>query len=233
MKGVDQGPGIIIPEKNCACCVTWETLCRWDPEGHTRSCKLCQQLKKPCQRFKELKEKGKWRAEDKGEGAGLSKRPRVGPSLEQMERRQMEVKDPQVGSQVVEALLALNAHLGEIWAKLVAGQEAASESMRLLCCSVIFNLRRIEMTLAVQGIRVGRRGNQRSKGWGRLRSRENRRKSRRSEQSKWRELVKEMNIFRIKNFLVLKVITKRLKRKRGLACLGLQDESPPQTPLRA
>ena len=70
-KGVDQGPGIVIPEKNCTHCVVRETLCRWDPEGHARSCKLCRQLKKPCQRFEELKEKGKQRAEDEGEGAGL------------------------------------------------------------------------------------------------------------------------------------------------------------------
>ena len=41
-KGVDQGPGIIIPEKNCTCCVAWETLCWWDSEGCARSCKLCQ-----------------------------------------------------------------------------------------------------------------------------------------------------------------------------------------------
>ena len=38
-------------------------------------------------------EKGKWRAEDEGEDAGPSKRPRVGLLLEQM-----ELGDPQVGS---------------------------------------------------------------------------------------------------------------------------------------
>ena len=43
-------------------------------------------------------EKGKQRVEDEGKGAGPSKRPRVGPSLEQMEQRQTEVEDPQVGS---------------------------------------------------------------------------------------------------------------------------------------
>ena len=59
-------------------------------------------------------------------GEGPSKRPRVGPSSEQMEQRRMEVGDPQVGSQVIEALWAFNTHLGEIQAKLVAGQEAAS-----------------------------------------------------------------------------------------------------------
>ena len=78
-KGVDQGPGIIIQEKNCACCITWEMLCQWDLEGCTQSCKLCQQLKKPCWRFKESTEKGKQRGEGKGKGAGPSKRPRVGP----------------------------------------------------------------------------------------------------------------------------------------------------------
>ena len=70
-KGADQGPGIIIPEKNCVRCIVQETLCWWDLEGHAWSCKLCQQLKKPCQRFEEPKEKGKQRAEDEGEGAGL------------------------------------------------------------------------------------------------------------------------------------------------------------------
>ena len=42
--------------------------------------------------------KGKQRVEDEGKGAGPSKRPRVRPSLEQMEQRQTEVEDPQVGS---------------------------------------------------------------------------------------------------------------------------------------
>ena len=43
-------------------------------------------------------EKGKQRAEDESEGAGPSKRPRVGLSLERMEWRWTEVEDPQVGS---------------------------------------------------------------------------------------------------------------------------------------
>ena len=64
----------------------WESLCWWDPEGCARSCQLCR-------RFKEPMEKGKWRAEDEGEDAGPSKRPRVGLLLEQM-----ELGDPQVGS---------------------------------------------------------------------------------------------------------------------------------------
>ena len=38
MKGVDWGPGIVIPEKNCTRCVAWETLCLWDLEGHMQSC---------------------------------------------------------------------------------------------------------------------------------------------------------------------------------------------------
>ena len=107
VKGANRGPGIIIPEKNCTWCVTWESLCQWDPEGYAQSCQLCQ-------RFEELTEKGKRRAEDKGEGAGPSKRPRVEPSSERMERRRMEVRDPQVGSRVVEALWALNTRLGEM-----------------------------------------------------------------------------------------------------------------------
>ena len=144
VKGADQGPGIIIPEKNCTCCVAWETLCWWDPEGCAWSCKLCRQLKKPCWRFEELKEKGKRRVEDEGKGAGPSKRPRVGLLLEQM-----EVKDPQVGSQVVEALCALNARLGLIQAELVASWEAVLESAWLLHWSVIYNLHWIEMTMVV------------------------------------------------------------------------------------
>ena len=146
-KGADQGPGIIIPEKNCMRCVAQEMLCQWYLEGRAQSCKLCQQLKKPCRRFEELSEKGKQRAEDEGEGAGPSKRPRVGPVSE---RRWMEVEDPQVGSRVVEALWALNAHLGEIQAELVTGREAASESTWLLRYSVIYNLHQIEMTLVVR-----------------------------------------------------------------------------------
>ena len=148
-KGVDQGPGIIIPEKNCMHCIMWETLCQWDPEGCARSCKLCRQLKKPCRRFEGPSEKGKQRAEDEGEGVGPSKRSRVRLTMEWTERRWAEVEDPQVGSRVIEALWALNAHLGEIQAKMVTGQEAVSESARLLRCSVISNLCQIEMTLAV------------------------------------------------------------------------------------
>ena len=69
--------------------------------------------------------------------------------MEWTEWRRTEVGDPQVGSQVIEALWALNACLGEIQAELVAGQEAASESMWLLCRSVIYNLHWIEMMLVV------------------------------------------------------------------------------------
>ena len=43
------------------------------------------------------------------------------------------------------------------------------------------------------------------------------------------DFVKKMNVSKIKNFLVLKMITKKLKRKKGLACPGLQSESPPRT----
>ena len=95
-------------------------------------------------------EKGKQRAEDEGEGEGPSMRPRVRPMLEKTEQRQAEVGDPQVGSQVVEALRALNARLGKIQAELVTGWVAMSESMQLLHWLVIYNLRQIEMSLAVQ-----------------------------------------------------------------------------------
>ena len=144
------GPGIVIPEKNCPQCVARVLLCLWDPEGRAWSCQLCQQLKKPCRRFEELSEKGKRRAEDEGEGVGPSKKPRVRPMSERMERRRMEVEDPQVGSRVIEALWALNAHLGEIQAEMVASQEAVSESARLLHRSMVYNLRQIEMMLAVR-----------------------------------------------------------------------------------
>ena len=40
-KGAHQGPGIIMPEINCMRCITQESLCRWDPEGHAWSCQLC------------------------------------------------------------------------------------------------------------------------------------------------------------------------------------------------
>ena len=95
-------------------------------------------------------EKGKQRAEDEGEGEGPSERPRVRLASEQTEQRWAEVRDPQVGSQVIEALWALNARLGEIQAELVASWEATSESTQLLRRSMIYNLCRIEMTLVVQ-----------------------------------------------------------------------------------
>ena len=102
-----------------------------------------------CQRFEVLTEKGKQREEEEGEGEGPSKRPRVRLSSERMERRWMEVRDPQMRSQVVEALWALNAHLGEIQAELVTGWEAVSESVWLLRRSMIYNLHWIEMMLVV------------------------------------------------------------------------------------
>ena len=95
-------------------------------------------------------EKGKQRVEDEGKGEGPSKRPRVGAMSEWREQRWAEVGDPQVGTQVIEALWALNARLDEVQAELVASWEAALESMQLLCQSVTFNLRRIEMMLAVR-----------------------------------------------------------------------------------
>ena len=91
-KGADCGPGIVIPEKNCAWCITQELLCLWDPGSHAWSCQLCQQLKKLCRRFEGLAEKGKCRVEDKGEGGG--KRPKV----RLMALEQTEGEDPQRGS---------------------------------------------------------------------------------------------------------------------------------------
>ena len=59
-------------------------------------------------------------------------------------------KDSQMGSHIVEALWALNTCLGAIESELVTSQETALESMWLLRCSLIYNMRWIEMTLAVQ-----------------------------------------------------------------------------------
>ena len=61
----------------------------------------------------------------------------------------MEVEEPQVGSQVIEALWALNTCLSDIQAKLVTSWEATSESVRLLHQSVIYNLHWIKMSLVV------------------------------------------------------------------------------------
>ena len=96
-------------------------------------------------------EKGKRRAEEEGESEGPSKRPRVGVTSEWTEQRLAEVRDPQVGSQVIEALWALNTCLGKIQAELVASQEATSESAWLLHWWMIYNLQQIEMTLVVWG----------------------------------------------------------------------------------
>ena len=81
----------------------------------------------------------------------VHKRLKVGPTvLEQMEQRQTEGEDPQVGSRIVEALWALNTHLGNIKAELDTSWEAMLESMRPLHQSVVYNLHWIEMTLVVQ-----------------------------------------------------------------------------------
>ena len=60
------------------------------------------------------------------------------------------LQDPQVGSQVAEALWALNTCLGEMQAELVASREAVLEGMQLLCQSVVYNLCQIEMMLVVR-----------------------------------------------------------------------------------
>ena len=63
----------------------------------------------------------------------------------------MESKDLQMGSQIVEALWALNACLDAIEGELVTSQEAALESVWLLHWLVVYNLHWIEMMLAVWG----------------------------------------------------------------------------------
>ena len=134
--------------------------------------------------------KGKWRAEDEGEGEGASKRPKVGPmALEWMEQRWGG--DEEMGSWIVEALWALNSCLGAIEGELVASWEAVLESMWLLCQSMVYNLRQIEM-----------RGNQKLEDQERLRSQRDRQRSRWSKQSKWRGTCIKMNISKIiKNVL--------------------------------
>ena len=72
-------------------------------------------------------------------------------ALEQTEQRRMEGEDPQMGSQIVEALWALNSCMGAIKGELAASWEAALESVQLLHQLVIYNLCWIEMTLAVWG----------------------------------------------------------------------------------
>ena len=86
--------------------------------------------------------------------------------LEWTEWRQMEVEDPQVGSHIIEALWALNARLGEIQAEMVAGREATLESARLLHRSMVYNLRWIEMMLAVMRDRSWEEGEPEVKGSG-------------------------------------------------------------------
>ena len=73
-RGAEHEPGIVIPEKNCAWCIARQTLCLWKLARHAWSCQLCRQLKKPCQRFKEMVVEGKQKAEGK---RGTTKRPRV------------------------------------------------------------------------------------------------------------------------------------------------------------
>ena len=55
-----------------------------------------------------------------------------------------------MGSQIVEALWALNSCLGTIEGELVASQEAMLDSAWLLHWSMVHNLHQIEMTLVVQ-----------------------------------------------------------------------------------
>ena len=37
-KGADLPLGVVIPKKNCTWCVTQESLCLWDLDGHVWSC---------------------------------------------------------------------------------------------------------------------------------------------------------------------------------------------------
>ena len=94
-------------------------------------------------------------------------------ALEWMEQRWGG--DEEMGSWIVEALWALNSCLGAIEGELVASWEAVLESMWLLCQSMVYNLRQIEM-----------RGNQKLEDQERLRSQRDRQRSRWSKQSKWR-----------------------------------------------
>ena len=80
------------------------------------------------------------------------------------EWRRTEGGVPQVGSQLVEALWA--PCLGNIQAELVASWEAASESVQLLHCLLIYNMRWIELTLAVQRERSRDEGEPEVKGSG-------------------------------------------------------------------
>ena len=77
--------------------------------------------------------------EDEGEGSNKRLRVRM-VVTEWMEQRWEEGGDSQLGSQVVEALWALNTHLGAIEGELVTSWETTVESMQLLCHSLIYNL---------------------------------------------------------------------------------------------
>ena len=66
-----------------------------------------------------------------------------------LNQQQEEGKDSQLGSQIIEALWALNTCLGAIESELVTSWEAMSESAWLLHWSLIYNMHQIEMTLAV------------------------------------------------------------------------------------
>ena len=46
-KGADCRLGIVIPKKNCAQCIVWESLCWWEPDRHAWSCRQSQQLRTP------------------------------------------------------------------------------------------------------------------------------------------------------------------------------------------
>ena len=124
-RGVDHEPGIVIPKKNCIRCIARQTPCLWKLAGHAWSCQLCWQLKKPCQRFKEMVAEGKQRAE--GE-RGSRKRPRVAveetevraEETERAERSQKEDSGLLLGARVARAILQLSKRLSSVAEELVA-----------------------------------------------------------------------------------------------------------------
>ena len=123
--GVDHKPGIVIPENNCAWCIARQMLCLWKLARRAQSCQLCQQLKKPCQRFEEMVMEGKWRAE--GERASR-KMPRVvveemevwAEEMERAERSQKEDSVLQLRAEVARAIWQLSECLSSVTEELVA-----------------------------------------------------------------------------------------------------------------
>ena len=105
---VEQGPGIIILEKNCMCCVQ-ETLCLWELNSHAWSCWLCGQLKKPCRWLGTPMAEGKQKVEGEREP---SKRGRGGvEEMDGVEWRGEEDRVDQMDVGVAETLWAIDVGL--------------------------------------------------------------------------------------------------------------------------